>query len=119
MAATGVALIAQQPGSSWATAWPQVTPNGVGNQNLDVLNIVDEGGNVLLNVDYAGVVHNPASGATGSQTRKGQYFTRLTSGTTAALFADAFANPSNLDIIQIIDVGGNIAKYIDYLGVSH
>ena len=116
MAATGTALIAQQPGSSWATAYPNVVGSA---QNLDILNIIDEGGNVLLNVDYAGVVHNPASGATGSQTRLGQFFTRLLSGTTAALFADAFTNLSNLDIVQIIDVGGNIAKYIDYQGVSH
>ena len=115
MAATGVALIQQQEGTSWATAWPQVNTS----QNLDILNIIDEGGNVLLNVDYAGVVHNPASGATGSQTRVGQFATRLTSGTTAQLFADAFANPSQLDIIQIISVGGAIAKYLDYAGVSH
>lgn len=120
MAATGTALIKQVTGTSWATAFPQVTPNGIGGQNLDILNIVDEGGNVLLNADYAGAVHNPASGSTGSQTRIGQFFTRLASGTTAQLFADAFANPSNLDIVQVISpVGGNIAKYIDYLGVSH
>ena len=83
------------------------------------MNIIDEGGNVLLNVDYAGVVHNPASGATGIQTRIGQFQTRLTSGTTAQLFADAFSNPSNLDIVQVIASGGAVANYIDYLGVSH
>jgi hypothetical protein len=115
MAATGTAMLQQQEGTSWATAWPQVNTS----QDLDILNIIDEGGNVLLNVDYAGVVHNPASAATGSQTCLGQFQTRLASGTTAALFADAFANPSQLDIVQIISVGGSIAKYIDYLGVSH
>ena len=115
MAATGTALIAQQPGSGWSTAYPQVGSS----QNLDLLNIIDEGGNVLLNVDYAGVVHNPASGATGIQTRIGQFQTRRTSGTTAQLFADAFSNPSNLDIVQVIASGGAVANYIDYLGVSH
>jgi hypothetical protein len=115
MAATPTAMLRQQAGSSWATAFPQVG-NAVNN---DILNIVDEGGNVLLNVDYAGVVHNPASAATGGNTRIGQFQTRRTSGTTAQLFADAFSNPSNLDIVQVINVGGNVVKYIDYLGVSH
>lgn len=118
MSATNGAVLAQIQGTSWATAFPQVTPNGVGNQNIDILQIIDEGGNVLLNVDYAGVVHNPASGTTGNNTRLGQYFTRKTSGTTAQLFADAFTNPSNLDIIQVYNQG-SVAKYIDYLGVSH
>ena len=115
MAATGTALIAQQPGTSWATAYPNVN-----SQNLDILNIIDEGGSVLLNIDYAGVVHNPASASTGSQTLLGQFYTTLTSGTTAALIANAFDNPSNLDIVQVVSpAGGSVAKYIDYLGVSH
>jgi hypothetical protein len=47
--------------------------------------------------------------------------TNLTStATTAALFADAFSNPSNLDIVQIISpTGGSVVNYLDYLGVSH
>jgi len=117
MAATATAMLQQQNGTSYATAFPQVA--GVAS-NLDIFNIVDEGGNVLLNVDYAGVVHNPASGATGSNTRIGQFQTRLASGTTAQLFADAFSNPSLLDILQVINPsGGNIVKYIDYRGVAH
>jgi hypothetical protein len=119
MAPTSTALYQQQAGSSWATAWPQVTPNGVGPNDHDILNIVDEGGGILLNIDYAGVVHNPASGSTGSLTRLGQFFTTLTSGTTAQLFANAFDNPANLDIIQIINEGGNVVNYIDYTGTSH
>ncbi len=120
MAATSTALITQQPGTSWDTAWPQVTPNGVASQNLDLIQIVDEGQGVVLNVDHAGVVHNPASGAT-SGTRVGVFQTILASGnTTAHYFANAFANPSNLDILQVITPSaGSIAKYLDYLGVSH
>lgn len=126
MAATGTALIAQQPGTSWDNAWPQVTPNGVGSQNLDLLQIVgagDPGSNppvpvVLLNVDHAGVVHNPAVAATNG-TRVGQFHTNRLSGTTAQLFADAFTNLSQLDILQVISpTGGSIVKYLDYLGVS-
>ncbi len=117
MAATATAMLQQKNGTSWATAYPQV--GGI-SSNYDILQIVDEGNGVLLNVDYAGVVHNPASAATGDNTRVGQFQTRLASGTTAALFADAFDNPSNLDFIQVINPsGGNIVKYIDYLGVAH
>jgi hypothetical protein len=117
MAATATAVLEQINGSSFATAYPQV--GGIA-QNIDLLQIVDEGGNVLLNVDYAGVVHNPASGNTGNNTRIGQFLTRRTSGTTAQLFADAFTNPSQQDILQVISPsGGSVAAYIDYLGVKH
>ncbi len=53
---TAQALIAQQPGNSVATAWPQVSPNGVGPQDLDLLQIVDQGGLVQAKVDFAGNV---------------------------------------------------------------
>jgi len=119
MAATLYAVEKRVVGTSWANAFPQV---GGPVQNLDILQIVGEGGSVLLNVDYNGVVHNPASAATGNNTRLGQFYTRLTSAaTTAQLFADAFSeNNSNLDIVQVQSpTGGNIVNYIDYLGVSH
>jgi hypothetical protein len=120
MAATPTAMLDSQPGTSWDNAWPQVTPNGVGSQNLDLLQIVDEGQAVVLNVDHAGAVHNPASSPTNG-TRVGVFQTRLASGdTTAHYFADAFANPSNLDILQVISpAGGSVVKYLDHNGVSH
>ncbi len=115
MAATGTALIAAQPGSSWDVAFPAVS-----GQNLDVLQIVDEGQGVVLNVDHAGVVHNPAVSATNG-TRLGVFQTSLASGdTTAHYFTNAFSNPANLDIVQIISpTGGSIVKYLDFQGVSH
>lgn len=115
MAATGTALIAAQPGSSWDNAFPAVS-----GQNLDVLQIVDGGQVVVLNVDHAGVVHNPAVSPTNG-TRLGVFQTGLASGdTTAHYFANAFANPSLLDIVQVISLsGGSVVKYIDYLGVTH
>lgn len=122
--ATAQALIAQQPGNTVGTAWPQVTPNGIASQNLDLLQIVNEGGSILLNVDSAGAVHKPAVSPTTSaggigQTRVGQYQTRLTSSSsTAQLFADAFSNPSQLDILQVIQEGGNIHYSLSYLGVA-
>lgn len=115
MAATGTALIAAQPGTSWDNAFPAVS-----GQNLDVLQIVDEGQGVVLNVDHAGVVHNPASSAT-LGTRLGVFQTTLAAGdTTAHYFANAFANPSNLDIVQIVSpTGGSVVKFLDFQGVSH
>jgi len=117
MAATLQALLQSINGSSWATAYPQV--QGIA-QNLDLLQIVSPNGeSVLLNVDYAGVVHNPASGNTNG-TRIGQFKSNIASGTTEALFAATFTNPSNLDILQVVSpAGGNVVKYIDYAGVSH
>lgn len=125
MAATNFAVLAKISGTSWANAFPQV---GGPAQNLDILQIVDDSGlSVLLNVDYAGVVHNPASNPTvaagnSGATRLGQF--RVTgldsSATTAQLFANVFFNPSLQDIIQVVSpTGGSIVNYIDYQGVSH
>ena len=74
MAATATAMLQSQPGQSVVTAWPQVTPNGVASQNLDLLQIVGEGDKVLLNVDSNGTVHNPAvSPTTGVSAGSGGY----------------------------------------------
>jgi hypothetical protein len=123
MAATLYAVQQRQPGSSVLTAFPQVTPNGVASQNLDLIQIVGEGGQVLLNVDYTGAVHNPAvSPTTGAaqNTRVGVFYTRLTSSaTTAQLFADVWSdNQAQNDILQVINNGGNISYYLNYLGVA-
>lgn len=129
MANTPTAMYSQNGGSiqvvggkSVQQAWPNVGGPAL---NLDLLQIVDGNGNILLNVDYLGTVHKPASGATTSasgigDTRIGQFRTRLTStASVAQLFADAFSNPSQLDIIQVIVQGGNVPYYLDYLGVAH
>jgi len=105
-----------------AGAFPQV---GGPVQNLDLLQIISQGEpgtspTVLLNVDYAGTVHNPASSATVG-TRCGQFYTRLSSGTTAQLFADAFypnANQDQSDILQVVNPGGNAHWYLNYAGVA-
>jgi hypothetical protein len=119
MANTPTAMYSQnssQSGTTVAGAFPQ----GPGSaQNLDLLQIIGQGGSVLLNVDSAGVVHNAAVSPTNG-TRVGQFQTRLnSSATTAQLFADAFSNPSQLDILQVINAGGNIHYFLDYLGVAH
>lgn len=119
MSATLYAYLVRQPGATVLAAFPQVTPNGVGNQNLDLIQIIGQGGNILLNVDHAGAVHNPSSSPTNG-TCIGQYYSRLTSSaTTAQLFADVFSdNQSQEDIIQVINEGGNISYYLNYQGVA-
>ena len=109
-------LNSTQSGTTLAGAFPQ-TP-GLTAQNLDLLQIIGQGGSVLLNVDSSGAVHNPAVSATAG-TRIGQFFTRLAStATTAQFFADAFTNPSNQDIVQAINQGGNIHYNLNYQGVA-
>lgn len=123
MAATTTCVISQNLGSSVLTAWPQATPPAAA-QNLDLVQILQEGNDgdeapMILNVDYKGVVHFPAVNPTNG-TRIGQFFTRLTpSATLAQIMADTFTNPSLLDIIQVINLGGNISYWWDYLGVAH
>jgi hypothetical protein len=122
MAATREAILGQfatpQGGpATVAGAFPQV---GGPADNADLLQIVDPAGeNVLINVDYLGVVHNPASGSTGINTRCGQFRSSISSGTTAALFAATFLNVDQSDILQIISPGGGSVYYLDHLGVAH
>lgn len=125
MPATLTALINCSFGSSLQNAWLQPGGNGNGAQNLDLIQIVVPGSlaydgsiSIALNVDYAGAVHNPASSPTNGA-RIGVFFSNLTTAaSTAALFASAFANPSQQDIIQNVTQGGNVSYYLSYLGVA-
>ena len=123
-AATLTALIARMQGSSLQNAFQQLTGQGVGPQNLDLIQIVTPGNiayntpTVLANIDYTGTVHFPAVAPTNG-TRIGVFFTLLTStATLAQIFASAFANPSNQDILQCINLGGNISYWLNYQGVA-
>ena len=121
MAATLYAVLDRLAGASLKAALPN---DGGPLQNLDVLQIISEGGNILLNVDFNGTVNKPATSnqnAPGDNTRLGQFYTRLSSSASVAqLFADAFSqNVSQLDIIQVINVGGNISYWLDFQGVAH
>jgi hypothetical protein len=105
---TSTALLGRHSGADVPHAWPQVTPNGIGGQNFDLLQIVGSGGQILVNVDFQGTVHKPAVNPTVGQTRIGQFFTRLTSAASlASIFADVFSNPSQLDIIQVVVPSGH------------
>lgn len=114
MAATLQAMLGRLQGSSWANAFA----NNV--QALDIIQIVDHSGNILVNVDQNGVVNKPASSPTAG-THYGPYYTRLTSASSlAAIFADAFSDFDNSDILQLVSPSGSsILKWIDNQGVSH
>lgn len=122
MPATLTAVVERVFGTSLQTAYTQ--PGG-NTQNLDLLQIVIPGDiaygsapTVVLNVDYTGAVHNPAVSPTNG-TRLGVFFSNLASNaTTAALFASAFANPSQQDIVQNVNQGGNVTYYLNYQGVA-
>jgi hypothetical protein len=113
-------LISRNLGSSVLTAWPQLTGQGVGNLNLDLIQIVDQGGVCILNVDFAGTVHYPAVAPTNG-VRLGQYYTRLNgTATLANLSLDTWTNnPAQEDIIQVINLGGHISYWLDYLLIAH
>jgi hypothetical protein len=127
--AGALCLISQNLGASVLTAWPQITGNKIA-QFLDLVQIVQEGDDpddspMVLNVDFSGAVHYPAINPTNG-TRIGQFFTRLglnanglPAFTLAQVMADTFTNPSLLDIIQVINLGGNISYWWDYLGLAH
>ena len=127
MAATRETILGQNytPQGGPATvagAFPQVTPNATGPQNLDLIQIVDEGGLVLVNVNYLGTVgKNPASPTNGVCVRQVRTLLAATA-TTAQIFADAFypnANQDQSDILQVVNPGGNVHYYLDYTGTAH
>ena len=125
MAATLTASIGRYFGSSILNAFAYAGTQGIAEPNLDLIQIVNSGLGTTstpvcdVNVDYKGVVHNPALNPTNG-TRIGVFFSTVASGgTTAQFFANAFANPSQLDIIQVANDGGNISYWLDYLGVAH
>jgi len=117
-------------GSSLQAAFAQLNGNGIAPQNLDILQITVPGSNsedspsVALNVDYTGVVHNPAVSPTHG-TRQGVFHAidQTTSSTTAQLFASAWrwnaTSGAQADILQVANIGGNISYWLDYLGVAH
>jgi hypothetical protein len=123
MAATNSAMLARVFGSSLQNAFAQINPSNP--QNLDLLQIIIPGdlvtGNpptVVVNVDYTGAVHNPAVSPT-QGTRLGTFQSNQPSGsTTAQFFTNAFSNPSQSDILQVINDGGNISYYLNYQGVA-
>lgn len=126
--------------NSYATSAPYIASAFTDNKsNADLLQIQNEGGQVIAAVDYTGTVQFNASGLTASEGSGGTglytynrqvvgLFRTINSNpaqstlitTVAQAFAAAFSlNPQNWDIIQVISPGGTIGYYVDYLGVAH
>ena len=115
-------------GASLQAAFAQINP--LNPQNLDILQITVPGSNsedspvVALNVDFSGVVHNPAVNPT-KGTRQGVYHAidQTSGASTANLFASVWkwnaTQGAKADILQVINIGGNISYWLDFLGVAH
>jgi len=102
--ATNGTLLGVFSGSSFAAAF--TNPN-----SLDILQIVNEGGQVVYSVDSAGVTHtNPASPT--SEALMWRLF--------GSSVANAFQNVDNLDLLQIYSPTGQTLEYhIDSTGTAH
>jgi len=85
-----------------------------------LIQIIGEGDAVILNVDFGGTVHYPAVLPTNG-TRIGVFQTRLNNtALLPALMLDVWTNnPAQQDIIQVMNVGGAVSYWWDYLGVAH
>jgi hypothetical protein len=122
-AATLNAVQQAQPGASVLTAWPQPTTQGIAS-TFDLIHIANYGLETLVVVNYQGTVlrntgTTPPASSAGYLV--GKFLTRLTSAaTTAQIFADVWSqNNTNDDILQVVNVGGNISYWLDFLGVAH
>ena len=133
MAATQYSLY--ETYQSYATSAPFIASAFTDNQSqADLLQIENEGGQVVVAVDYLGNVWFNASGLTASSGTGGNGLYTLNRqvirkfrtvpgsivNTVAQAFAAAFPlNPQSLDYIHIIQEGGNVGYYIDVNGVAH
>jgi hypothetical protein len=86
-------------GSTLATAFP--------NNILDIFQVVNEGGQIIWNLNYQGVATFLPSSPTPA-TRLGKF-----EGNT---FAAAFPNPYQLNVFQLIGQGGAVVFHVDYQG---
>jgi hypothetical protein len=78
---------------------------------LDLIQIISTGGQVVWKLDYTGTVTvNPTSWTRG--TILGQFF----GASWSAAFQQNNTNPYDLDILQIRDTGGQIVWWLDYTG---
>ena len=117
-------------GASLQAAFAQLNGQGIAPQNLDIVQITVPGSNsedapvVAINVDYTGAVHNPAVNPT-KGTRQGVFHAidQTSAATTAQLFASVWkwnaTQGAKADILQVVNIGGNISYWLDFLGVAH
>lgn len=111
MAATNGTVVGVFQGSTLAAAFTNP-------QQLDILQVVNEGGTVVYNLDRNGVNNtNPVS-----PTKVGGIPQALYQQNGASSLASAFPGnaATQLDLLQVISgVGGVLIFHVDYLGVAH
>lgn len=73
----------------------------------DIIQVVNQGGNVIWSLDASGVATDNPSTPTSDAVLAKLY---------ADSFSEAFRNPYQLNILQVINQGGNVIFYVDYQG---
>jgi hypothetical protein len=102
------ALIATQPGLSVPSAYPQVTGQAGAGDNDDILQIIDQGGQVLVSVDYLGTVHNisTSQSSTSPLTSVAISSFPITSVTSAGVYTGTFPAGTNVLVNQTAVISG-------------
>lgn len=109
MAFTNGTVVGVFQGDSLAAAFPNIS-------QLDLIQVINQGGTVVWNLNYLGVAAaNPASPTTGPT---GIYSAMLRQFFAPSLAA-AFTNLGNLDILQVMKRNYSPVFHVDYLGVAH
>lgn len=99
-ATNGTVSPGQYSGASLATALPNP-------QNLDVIQVINADGEIIWNLNYAGIsTFNPSNPT--AQALLDRFY-----GNT---FSQAFSNPSQLNIFQVVSQGGAVVFHVDYQG---
>jgi len=79
-------------------------------QQLDLIQVVNEGGDVVWSLDYGGTAFfNPIQFSTNAII--GKFF--------GDSFQSAFINPLELDVFQVVSSGSSVIFRVDYLGQAH
>jgi len=115
MAATNGTVVGQFPGTKTGTAAQIVAGAFTNPKNLDILQVVNEGGKVVWNLDYAGVASaNPAAPSKSNGNIPTALIAQMFGSTLAAAMA---SNPGSLDILQITQQqGGKVILYVNAAG---
>lgn len=89
-------------------------PTNAAGQQLDLIQIVATGGQVVWKLDYTGTVTSSPSSWT-----SGTLLGRFSGSSFAACFQQNNTNPLSLDLLQIHDTGGSIVWYLDWTGAAY
>jgi hypothetical protein len=89
-------------------------PQNANRQQLDLIQIIATGGQIVWKLDYTGTVTvNPTSWT------KGTLLGQFAGASWTACFQQNNTNPYDYDILQIRDTGGQVVWWLDYTGTVY